>query len=101
MAVFRDLVRASDVVMENFTPRVMRGFGLDYESLREVRPDLVMLSSTGYGHTGPWASFTAVGPTTEAASGLAAVPATATARRTCRTSPTPTTSRPRPACSPS
>ena len=73
VAVFRDLVRVSDVVMENFTPRVMRAFSLDYEALREVRPDLIMLSSTGYGHTGPWANHRAVGPTTEAASGLAAV----------------------------
>lgn len=73
VAVFRDLVRVSDVVMENFTPRVMRSFHLDFESLREVRPDLIMLSSTGYGQTGPWANYRAVGPTTEAASGLAAV----------------------------
>jgi crotonobetainyl-CoA:carnitine CoA-transferase CaiB-like acyl-CoA transferase len=73
VAVFRDLVRISDVVMENFSSRVMRGFGLDYEALRELSPDLIMLSSTGYGHTGPWAQYGAVGPTTEAASGLAAV----------------------------
>ncbi len=73
VAAFRDLVRVSDVVMENFTPRVMRAFGLDYEALRQVRPDVIMLSSTGYGHSGPWANFRAVGPTTEAASGLAAV----------------------------
>ena len=71
--VFKDLVRVSDVVMENFTPRVMPAFGLDYESLCEVRPELIMLSSTGYGQNGPWSSFKAVGPTTESASGLAAV----------------------------
>ncbi len=71
--IFRDLVRVSDVVMENYTPRVMRQFGLDYESLLSIRPDLVYLSSTGYGHTGPWANYGAIGPTTEAASGLAAV----------------------------
>jgi len=71
--VFRDLTQVSDVVMENFTSRVMRGFGLDYDELVRQRPDLVMLSSTGYGHSGPWANYGAVGPTTEAASGLAAV----------------------------
>ena len=70
--VCRDLVRISDVVMENFTTRVMQSFGLDYEELRKIKPDIIMLSSTGYGHTGPWANFKAVGPTTEAASGLAA-----------------------------
>jgi crotonobetainyl-CoA:carnitine CoA-transferase CaiB-like acyl-CoA transferase len=71
--IFRDLVRVSDVVMENFSSRVMRGFDLDYEGLRRVRPDMIMLSSTGYGHTGPWSNYGAVGPTTEAASGLAAL----------------------------
>jgi benzylsuccinate CoA-transferase BbsF subunit len=68
---FKDLARVSDVVMENFTTRVMKGFGLDYESLREVNPNIIYFSSTGYGHTGPWANFRAVGPTTEAASGVA------------------------------
>jgi crotonobetainyl-CoA:carnitine CoA-transferase CaiB-like acyl-CoA transferase len=71
--VFQDLVRVSDVVMENYTPRVMPSFGLDYESLRLIRPDVIMLSSTGYGQSGPWANYGAVGPTTEAASGLAAL----------------------------
>jgi crotonobetainyl-CoA:carnitine CoA-transferase CaiB-like acyl-CoA transferase len=71
--VFRSLVRVSDVVMENYTPRVMRSFGLDYASLRSIRPEIIMLSSTGYGQSGPWANYGAVGPTTEAASGLAAV----------------------------
>jgi crotonobetainyl-CoA:carnitine CoA-transferase CaiB-like acyl-CoA transferase len=71
--VFRDLVRLSDVVVENYTTRVMRNFGLDYEALVKVRPDIIMLSSTGYGHTGPWANYRAVGPMTEGASGMAAV----------------------------
>ena len=71
--IFLDLVRISDVVMENFTARVMPAFGLDYQQLVGERPDLIMLSSTGYGHSGPWANYGAVGPTTEAASGLAAV----------------------------
>jgi len=71
--VFRDLVRTSDVVLENYTPRVMKAFGLEYARLAEIRSDLIMLSSTGYGHTGPWANYAAVGPTTEAASGLAAL----------------------------
>jgi crotonobetainyl-CoA:carnitine CoA-transferase CaiB-like acyl-CoA transferase len=73
IAIFRDLVRVSDVVMENFSTRVMRGFGLDYARLQKIRPDLIMLSSTGYGHSGPWKQYGAVGPTTEAASGLTAV----------------------------
>ena len=68
-----ELVSVSDVFAENFTPRVIRNFGLDYEELRKVRPDIIMVSSTGYGHTGPWSGFGAIGFGTEAASGLASV----------------------------
>lgn len=68
---FYALVAISDVFCENFTPRVMRNFRIEYADLRRVRPDIIMLSSTGYGYTGPWANYGAVGPTIEAASGLA------------------------------
>ncbi len=68
-----DLIAVSDVFAENFTPRVIRNFGLDYEDLRKVKPDIVMVSSTGYGHSGPWSGFGAIGYGTEAASGLASV----------------------------
>ena len=66
----RELIAVSDVFAENFTPRVMRNFKLEYEDLRRIRPDLIMVSSTGYGYTGPWASYGAIGYTTEATSGL-------------------------------
>lgn len=67
----RQLVSISDVFAENYTPRVMRNFKLEYEDLRKIRPDIIMVSSTGYGYTGPWSDFGAIGFTTEAASGLA------------------------------
>ena len=60
MDILLDLISVSDVVLENFTPRVTRRFGLDYPSLREVRPDLVLVSNTGYGHSGPWSDFGAM-----------------------------------------
>ncbi|MGH8009172.1 MAG: CoA transferase, partial [Candidatus Binatia bacterium] len=44
-AVFLDLVRWADVVTEAFSPKAMRGLGFDYESLRKVKPDLIMLST--------------------------------------------------------
>ena len=66
----RELVSISDVFAENFTPRVMRNFSLEYEDLRQIRPDIIMVSSTGYGYTGPWADYGAIGYTTEATSGL-------------------------------
>ena len=66
----KELISQCDVFIENFTPRVMRNFGLEYDDLRKLRPDIVFVSSTGYGFTGPWSAFGAIGPTTEAASGL-------------------------------
>ena len=68
--LFRQLVSVSDVLMENFTPRVMRGWGLDYASLRKIKPDLVMVSNTGYGHGGgPYSGYPAQATTQEATHG--------------------------------
>ena len=58
--ILKELVSVSDIVLENFTPRVMSRFGLDYASLRAVKPDLIMVSNTGYGHSGPWSNFGAM-----------------------------------------
>ncbi len=69
--VLRDLIAVADVFAENFTPRVIKNFGLEYEDLRKIRPDIIMVSSTGYGFDGPWANFGATGPATEGAAGLA------------------------------
>ena len=55
------LVRWADVVTESYTPRAMRSWGLDYESLRKVKPDLVMLSSCLGGQTGPWCDLAGFG----------------------------------------
>ena len=51
----RDLARVSDVLVENFTPGLMRGFGLDYQTLRAENPGLVYCSITAYGADGPTA----------------------------------------------
>lgn len=52
-AVILDLVRASDVLVENFVPGVMARAGLDHATLAAVRPELVYCSISGYGQTGP------------------------------------------------
>ena len=68
--LFRQLVSVSDVVMENFTPRVMRRWELDYPNLRKIKPDIVMVSNTGYGHgEGPYSSYPAQATTQEATHG--------------------------------
>lgn len=51
--MFRELVKASDVVLENFRPGTLEKWGLGYEALREVNPGLVMLRISAYGQTGP------------------------------------------------
>ena len=52
-AVARDLVRWADVVTESFSPKAMRSWGFDYESLRKIKPDVIMLSSCLMGQSGP------------------------------------------------
>src|SRR3990170_8036751 len=64
------LTGISDVVIENFSPRVMSNWGLNYEKLKEVRPDLIMVSMSAMGQTGPWNDYVAFGPTLHALSGL-------------------------------
>ena len=71
-AIIKDLVQVCDVVLENFTPRVMARFGLDYQSLRAKKPDLIMVSNTGYGHSGPWSSFGAMASALEPTHGTGA-----------------------------
>ena len=70
--LFRRLVACSDIVLENYTPRVMKAWKLGYDELRRIRPSLVMLSNTGYGGTGPWCNFPSQGTTLEATMGIAA-----------------------------
>jgi crotonobetainyl-CoA:carnitine CoA-transferase CaiB-like acyl-CoA transferase len=64
------LARISDVVIENFSTRVMSNWGVDYEKLKEVRPDIIMVSMSAMGKTGPWKDFIGFGPTLQALSGL-------------------------------
>jgi crotonobetainyl-CoA:carnitine CoA-transferase CaiB-like acyl-CoA transferase len=47
------LVKWADVVIENFSPKAMRAWGMDYDSLREIKPELIMLSTCLNGQTGP------------------------------------------------
>jgi benzylsuccinate CoA-transferase BbsF subunit len=64
------LVKISDAVVENFSPRVMTNFGLDYENLKKVKPDIIMLSMSVMGQTGPQRDYVGFGPTVQALSGM-------------------------------
>ena len=64
------LIQWADVVTESFTPGVMRRLGLDYERVCPSRPDIVYLSTSQLGQTGPWASHPGFGTQLAALSGF-------------------------------
>ncbi|MDA1240278.1 MAG: CoA transferase [Chloroflexi bacterium] len=67
--VFRRVAADCDVVAHNFTPRVMRKYEIDFEAIRKVNPDVIYVSLTGFGTTGPWGERPLFGPGAEAVSG--------------------------------
>jgi len=70
IALAKKLVLSSDAVVENFTPRVMANWGLDYANLKKLKPDIIMLGLSTMGSTGPRRDYTGFGPTIQAFSGL-------------------------------
>ena len=70
MDIAKRLVSVSDVVAENFSGRVMSGWGMDYQGIRQIRPDVIMLSMSGFGRTGPWKDRVSYGQTLQALSGF-------------------------------
>lgn len=70
LAVARALAARSDVVIDNFSARVMRNWGLDYEALRALRPDIIAVSVSGFGLTGPHRDYVSYGPTLQALTGF-------------------------------
>ncbi len=71
--LFERLVADADIVVENFSPRVVGQLGVDYESLRRIQPDLIMLSMSGYGGSGPWRDTLGIGGTVEPTSGMSSL----------------------------
>ncbi len=59
--IARRLVAWCDVFMENYTPGVMEKWGLDYDSLKKIKPDIIMLRQSGYGSWGPYKNLPAFG----------------------------------------
>jgi crotonobetainyl-CoA:carnitine CoA-transferase CaiB-like acyl-CoA transferase len=71
--IARSLVQHCDLVVENFAPGVIGRMGLGYEQLREFKPDIIMLSLSGYGQTGPYSRYVSYGGLLGAQSGLFSV----------------------------
>ncbi|WBO24503.1 CoA:oxalate CoA-transferase [Sphingomonas abietis] len=69
-AIFLSMVKQADVLTENFRPGVMDRLGFSYEELAKINPRLVYASSSGFGHTGPLATFPAYDTVIQAMSGL-------------------------------
>ena len=68
--ILRKLVKESDMVIENFRTGTLEKWGVGYEALKEVNPDLVMIRVTGYGQTGPYSHKAGFGTPATAFSGF-------------------------------
>ena len=70
LEAIKKLISVSDVVIENFSSRIMTRWGLGYDELRKLRPDVVYVSMAGFGQTGRQHYFGTMGPAAQALSGL-------------------------------
>ena len=68
--LIKQLVSISDLVIENFAYGVLEKWGLGYEDMKKLRPDIVYLSMSGFGHTGRDRDYQTMGPIAQALSGL-------------------------------
>ncbi len=64
------LIKISDIIVENFSPRVMENWGLDYPGAKKLNPDIIFLSMSVMGHSGPWRNYSGFGPAVQAFSGI-------------------------------
>jgi benzylsuccinate CoA-transferase BbsF subunit len=71
--IAKKLVAISDVAVENFAGGVIERLGLGYEALKQVKSDLIMISMSGYGQTGPEAGYVSYGPAQVPLSGLSSL----------------------------
>jgi crotonobetainyl-CoA:carnitine CoA-transferase CaiB-like acyl-CoA transferase len=71
IGVFRRLLRSADILVENYTPRVMDQFGLTWDTVHELNPELIMVRMPAFGLEGPWRDRTGFAQTMEAVSGMA------------------------------
>jgi benzylsuccinate CoA-transferase BbsF subunit len=73
LELVKKLLKMSDVVVNNFRPGVMDRLGLGYAVLREIKPDIIVVSSSGFGATGPEQTYTGYASNFAAASGLSSI----------------------------
>lgn len=68
--LFKDLTKVTDIIFENFAPRVLGQWGLGYETLREINPRIILASLSAAGKYGPWRDLMTYGPTLTALYGI-------------------------------
>jgi len=68
--ILREIIARSDVVAENFAKGVLERWGFGYETLKQIKPDIIYVSNCGFGHVGPYSEFKTWGPIVQAMSGL-------------------------------
>ncbi len=71
--IVKRLIKMSDVVAENFRGGVVKSLGLDYERVRPLKPDIIYISSQGFGGGGPHSDYPAYGPMLSSASGMLSI----------------------------
>ena len=70
--ILKNLLKICDVVITNFAPRIMPGWGLDYTALKEIKSDIILVTLPAFGSTGPDKDYLSYGSTLEAVGGLSA-----------------------------
>ena len=73
LALAKQLIQHSDVIIDNFATGVMDGLGLGYDELKKLKPELIVVSISGYGHTGPLKAYMGYGPAIPPLTGLSAL----------------------------
>jgi crotonobetainyl-CoA:carnitine CoA-transferase CaiB-like acyl-CoA transferase len=82
LEIARKLIKTADVVSENYRPGVMKNFGLDYDAVKAIKPDIIYASASGFGQTGPYVDRPGQDLLIQAMSGVAAITGTKEGART-------------------
>jgi len=73
LKIFKDLLKISDIVLENYAPGVMKRLGIDYPVLKKINPRIILCSISGFGQTGPYSERMAFDVISQAMSGLMSI----------------------------
>ncbi|MDI6600417.1 MAG: CaiB/BaiF CoA-transferase family protein [Thermoanaerobacteraceae bacterium] len=71
--IFKKLVKWADVITENYKPGTMKKLGLDYEALKEIKPDIIYAATSGFGQTGPYSDRPAYDAVVQGMGGIVSI----------------------------